>query len=98
MNFNWPIEDNWNHCNVKSVGASDIEPFWSDLHRAINGIHWDELIELHNHEHNHRMSMSTAISERLDYEAIGATSDAPIFSKKLVHTREDRGKSWANCD
>ncbi len=40
--------------------------------------------------------MSTAISERLDYElrAIGAASDAPIFSRKLVNTREDRYKIW----
>lgn len=97
MNFIWPIEDHWNHCNVRSVlGRPDIEPYWSELHRAINGIHWDELIDLHNHEHNHRMSMSTAISERLDNElrAIGAAPDAPIFSKKLVHTRDDRYKIW----
>ena len=93
MNFNWPIEDNWNHCNVKSVlERPDIEPFWSDLHRAVNGIHWDELIELHNHEHNHRMSMSTAISERLDYEFTRHRCDirrSNFFQKTRPRVRTD---------
>ena len=97
MNFIWPIDDQWNHCNVRSVlQRPDIESDWTELYCAINGILWDDLINLHNHEHNDRMSMSVAISERIDNELteIGAEAEVPIFSKKLVSSRDDRYRIW----
>jgi hypothetical protein len=97
MNFIWPIDDQWNHCNVRSVlQRPDIEPYWTELYQAINGIQWDDLINLHNHEHNHRMSMSVAISERIDDQLteLGAKDNVPIFSEKLVDGKEDRYRIW----
>ena len=96
MNFIWPIEDQWNHCNIRSVlQRPDIEPYWTELYQAINGIQWDDLINLHNHEHNHRMSMSVAISERIDNQLteLGAKDNVSIFSDKLVNGK-DRYRIW----
>ena len=98
MNFIWPIEDQWNHCNVRSVlQRQDIEPYWTKLYQTINGIQWDDLINLHNHEYAIKsMSMSRAISEQIDTEltAMGAEGDVPIFSTKLVSGRDDRYRIW----
>ena len=52
MNFIWPIEDKWNHCNVRSVlQRRDIEPYWTKGYQPLKGIQWDDLINLHNHEY-----------------------------------------------
>ena len=87
MNFIWPIEDKWNHCNVRSVlQRQDIEPYWTKLYQTINDIHWDDLINLHNHEYAMKsMSMSRAISETIEDKLIeiGAQEKAPIFSKSI---------------
>ena len=63
----------------------DIEPYWSKLYQTINGIQWDDLINLHNHEYAMKsMSMSRAISETIEYKLteIGAQKRL-LFSQKV---------------
>ena len=83
LSFVWPIEDYWNHYQVKSVlERQDISEHWNKISSAIRGISWDDILNRHTAEYSDRMSISLALTDELNEALIevGAQSKIPIFS------------------
>jgi hypothetical protein len=83
LSFVWPIEDYWNHYQVRSVlERQDISEHWNKISSAIRGISWDDILNRHTAEYSDRMSISLALTDELNEALIeaGAQSKIPIFS------------------
>ena len=91
LNFIWPIEDTWNHFQVKSVvKRSEINHYWIQLSSAIRNISWEDIINRHNAEYADKsMSISKALTDELAeaFIEIGAESKVSIFSDKNIASK-----------
>lgn len=86
LSFVWPVENHWNHFQVKSVlERPEINPHWSKFSSAIKNISWKDIIDRHNAEYAEKsMSISRALTDELSEALIeiGAESKVPIFSEQ----------------
>ena len=83
LDFNWPIENNWNHNNVASViQRNEINEDWNLFVNAIRAISWDEVLNLHMKKYSNRMSISKALAEVIGnkLKSVGSSNKVRIFS------------------
>ena len=95
MDILWPIGDDWNHLDVKSVlQREDVAPHWAKILDAIQDITWKEVVSCHQEKYGKQMSLSKAMSVIINQRlrAIGSVK-APIFTSNLCDGN-DRYVLW----
>ena len=86
MEYKWPIEEHWNHRQVRTIlNSSDVKENWKNISDAIKSLSWDDIYNLHNSEYaDKQKSISKALNESLQLELIslGARNKVEIFAEK----------------
>ena len=86
MDYKWPIEEHWNHRQVRTIlNSSDVKENWENISNAIKSLSWNDIYNLHNSEYaDKQKSISKALNESLQLELIslGARNKVEIFTEE----------------
>lgn len=86
MDYKWPIEEHWNHRQVRTIlNSSDVKENWRNISEAIKSLSWNDIYNLHNSEYaDKQKSISKALNESLQLELIsrGARNKVEIFAEE----------------
>lgn len=86
MDYKWPIEEHWNHRQVRTIlNSSDVKENWRNISEAIKSLSWNDIYNLHDSEYaDKQKSISKALNESLQLELIsrGARNKVEIFAEE----------------
>ena len=86
MEYRWPIEESWNHRQIKTIlDSPEVKSHWKNFSNAIKSLSWEDIYNLHNYEYaNKQKSISIALNESLHLEliSIGAENKVKIYAEK----------------